>query len=307
MIYHVGISGGKDSTATFLYMLFESEIDRGQIVATFCDTGNEDAMTYAYIAILAKLHPIEFIKPPLDFWELVEKKQTFPSARRRFCTQLLKVAPSIRFVDDLKKRGEVVAVSGIRRGEGTATNERGNLSERGYNELYDCPQWLPIYEWSIEDVRNIHKRYLSMDDVLDIVANDPTLHGKTEIIKAMVKNGIPRNPLYDAGASRVGCFPCIAARKAEIKALAKHRPERVSFIAEVEAKVSTEKGSAVNMFHANTVPERFRSVPFVTADGHEIFVTSIADVAEWSRTARGGKQYEFDFGVEACDYKGACE
>ena len=63
-IYHVGVSGGKDSGAVLLWMVHESGIPRHQINATFCDTGNEHKHTYEQVRILSeKVHPIETLKP----------------------------------------------------------------------------------------------------------------------------------------------------------------------------------------------------------------------------------------------------
>lgn len=59
-IYHVGISGGKDSGAVLLWLVHESGIPRHQINATFCDTGNEHEHTYEQVRILhEQVHPIE--------------------------------------------------------------------------------------------------------------------------------------------------------------------------------------------------------------------------------------------------------
>jgi len=66
-IYHVGISGGKDSTAALLWAIHDSGWPHDKIRATFCDTGNEHQITYDYIAMLSeRVFPIKTIKPPLD-------------------------------------------------------------------------------------------------------------------------------------------------------------------------------------------------------------------------------------------------
>ena len=43
----ISVSGGKDSTATLLLAL--ERVPREQIVAIFCDTGNEIPVTHAYL------------------------------------------------------------------------------------------------------------------------------------------------------------------------------------------------------------------------------------------------------------------
>ena len=54
----VGISGGKDSGAVLLWLVYESGIPKHKINATFCDTGNEHEWTYQQVDMLSqKAHP----------------------------------------------------------------------------------------------------------------------------------------------------------------------------------------------------------------------------------------------------------
>jgi tRNA(Ile)-lysidine synthase TilS/MesJ len=48
----LGLSGGKDSTAALLWLIHDAGVDPTRIVAAFCDTGNEDPLTHAWIALL---------------------------------------------------------------------------------------------------------------------------------------------------------------------------------------------------------------------------------------------------------------
>ncbi len=52
-LYHIGVSGGKDSTALLLWAVNESGYPRDRIVASFCDTGNEHQITYDYVRMLS--------------------------------------------------------------------------------------------------------------------------------------------------------------------------------------------------------------------------------------------------------------
>ena len=63
----------------------------------------------------------------------------------------------------------------------------------------------PVLRWSVADVLAIHHRH-----------------------------GIPVNPLYRKGFSRVGCNPCIYASKEEIELTAEHFPERIAQIRGLE-------------------------------------------------------------------------
>jgi len=311
-IYHLGISGGKDSTAVLLWLIYESGWDLGRVKITFSDTGNEDPLTYAFIKMLSEqIHQIEVIKPELGFYELAQKKGRFPSLKVRFCTQMLKLHPARDHIRQLMIQHEhVLLLNGVRRDEGHANNNRGEVPEFGWDDSFACNIYRPVLHWSIEDVWAMHKKHLELDAVLSIVDADLNLADahKDQIIRTMKQHGIPRNPLYDMGAVRVGCYPCIFSRKKEIRAMAKYRPERIDFIEEQENLVHPERAS---FFFRNTVPERHRSKPIITNEGEELYICTIRDVVRWSKTAYGGKQYEFDLDLDtpatACDITGMCE
>lgn len=281
-IYHIGVSGGKDSTAVLLWAVHESEWPHDKIRVTFCDTGNEHKFTYEYIAMLSeRIFPIETIKPPLDFYELAEKKGRFPSVKARFCTQALKMLPTQRYVRTFLEQGlEVLLVSGVRHSESAA---RAELPQFEFDTYYMADQYRAIIDWSLEDVW----AYLAKYD-------------------------IPRNPLYDYGAQRVGCFPCFMSNKQEIRTIAKHFPERIDMIREAEEKVGKESRGGSTFFAYDKVPDQFRTVPFTTESGEVIHLATIDDVVAWSKTAhrkRGG-QYEMDFDdpPQACNSNlGHCE
>lgn len=60
-IYHIGVSGGKDSTALLLWMVNESGIPREEMIATFRDTQNEARDTYDHIAMLSAAFSLRII------------------------------------------------------------------------------------------------------------------------------------------------------------------------------------------------------------------------------------------------------
>ncbi|MDQ5945514.1 MAG: hypothetical protein QG619_936 [Pseudomonadota bacterium] len=252
-IYHVGVSGGKDSGAVLLWMVHESGIPRHQINATFCDTGHEHDWTYAQIETLSKhVHPIETLKPKLGFFELAENKQRFPSSEARFCTQNLKIFPTqdhVRYLLDAYKH--VVAVSGVRSAE---SYDRAKLLEWDYSGNLLCIAWRPLITWKIEDVLAIHAKY-----------------------------GIPMNKLYEAGSERVGCFPCIMCKKKEIRSIAIKFPERIDLIRNKER----EFGSS--FFTPGRTPKRFHSGSCVNKKGETVTFPYIDDVVKWSMTGKRAK------------------
>jgi len=254
MKHLVGLSGGKDSTAVMLWVIHESGYPPADVIFNFTDGHNEAPCTYDYITFLSaytQQHgyaPIARLTPELDFWQLAEKKHRFPSMKARFCTEYLKIKPLQAFIATIND--QVILISGIRANESAA---RSQLPERAFDAA-GYQVFRPILTWSEQDVFDYLRRW-----------------------------NLPRNPLYDLGFNRVGCFPCVNARKSEIRLIATHFPEVIDKIRQAEHDGHT--------FFARTyVPKAHRNSTFTNANGCWQ-VPSIDDVIRWSFTARGGKQY----------------
>jgi 3'-phosphoadenosine 5'-phosphosulfate sulfotransferase (PAPS reductase)/FAD synthetase len=258
-LYHVGVSGGKDSAAALLWMIHESGIPKEKITATFCDIGNDHEWTLQHVKLLSEtVHPIYTIYPDLDFFELAEHKRRFPSTKARFCTEFLKILPTKEHVTKLRYQGfDVVAVSGVRADE---SEDRKHLSEWAMSRTLGCYSWRPLIRWTIGDVLAIHKKY-----------------------------NVPMNPLYALGAQRVGCWPCIMSNKAELRTIALQFPKRIDEIRSAEQKFEIENGRYSSFFPRTHIPPRFRSKPFVTADGRKMNIATIDDVVKWSMTGHRAK------------------
>jgi len=67
------------------------------------------------------------------------------------------------------------------------------------------------------------------------------------------RHGLPANPLYKLGAGRVGCFPCVLTRHAELRRLGAMLPEVWDRIAELE------RLSGRSYFPPEFIPARFCS------------------------------------------------
>ena len=276
-VYHIGISGGKDSQALLLWAKHESGLPHDKLHASFCDTGNEHDLTYAHIKMMADtIHPITTIKPPLDFYELAKKKGRFPSTKARFCTQQLKIYPTQKHVMQFQQDNkEVVLLSGVRAGESAA---RAALPELEWDEYYACDMYRPLLQWSVDDVWAILAKYNSQ-----------------------------RNPLYEYGARRVGCFPCIMSNKLELRTIAKHFPERIDMIR--KAELETGKNGST-FFSRNKTPAQFRSLTITNKAGEQMLVPTIDDVVQWSKTGSyRPRQYEMDLDdlAQCSSNLGACE
>lgn len=210
-VHIASVSGGKDSTAMCLWLREQGIPFR----AVHFDTGWEHAATVEYVrdtlprvlgqpvevarreprqlderreAWAVELEGMLGFRSPMVRWIL--SRGMFPSRVRRFCTQELKVFTARDVMRAAHAEGLLpVNVVGIRAAESAA---RAKLEERELSTTLDCAVWRPLLRWTEAQVIAIHRRH-----------------------------GTPPNPLYLRGATRVGCWPCIMAGKAELRLLAK--------------------------------------------------------------------------------------
>lgn len=263
------VSSGKDSAAMCLHL---RDLGLTGVRYVFADTGWEHPDTYTYLRgeLTRVLGPIEEVIGRDGGMEaLIRRKAMFPSRLRRFCTEELKQKPIRKRIQELQDAApagtEVINAIGIRREESDA---RVDALEWEWSDFFDCWVWRPIVTWTFQQVVDIHHRH-----------------------------GLAPNPLYLRGAERVGCWPCIFARKKEIRMVAQESPERIEQIARLEAEL-TEKASAPRTYFHGRTHRDGRPMP-------------IGRVVSWSGTAHG----TLDQGVlfhdlgqpEGCARWGLCE
>lgn len=267
------ISGGKDSAALSLY-LTELGIEHDRV---FMDTGWEHNATYDYLRgeLTRVIGPITEISGDKQMEDLIRSKGMFPSRVRRFCTQELKVFPMQRHLKALMDAGgDVINAVGIRHAESGA---RSKMPEWEWSDGFDCETWRPLVSWSEQEVIDIHRRH-----------------------------GLLPNPLYLLGATRVGCWPCIYARKAEVRLVAEIDPSRIDRLRALEGEVGTAARA-----RAASRGEELKSDPtwFQARLGRE-GTWPIDRVVEWSKTKHGGKEFEpftADARDQGCMRWGLCE
>lgn len=250
------VSGGKDSTALIL-ALREAEVPARFV---FADTGWEAPETYAYLDTLRSTLgiTIDVVGVPGGMVEKIRARAGFPARMQRWCTRELKIEPLRAYHDAVGD--DTVSALGIRAAESEA---RAKMAE-----LEDEPEgarswggwiWRPLLRWSVEDVLAIHHRH-----------------------------GVPVNPLYRRGHDRVGCYPCIYARKEEVRLVAEHSPDRIDLIRSLEREVTDARAArnaeepgryahAVGTFFQSRRPDRSG-------------FTTIDEVVAWSKTKRGGRE-----------------
>ena len=259
--YVLAASGGKDSTAVYCWAV--ETLGQNGFEAVFMDTDHEHPVTVNYVRNLHAMAggpEVQFIRA--DFSERLAKKGVEPSGNAfqdmlivngrapaqmtRFCTRQLKMEPMAKWLmattpDHLKP----VVITGIRAGESV---RRSGLGERSWDGFWGCQLWRPGFNWSEEQVWNI-----------------------------LEKKGVPPNPLYALGWSRVGCFPCIMARKSDLALLPEWAWERLEYW-ETEILMKAKEGEQRTFFQANILP----------GEG----LKTVQMVREWARTSRGGRQFD---------------
>lgn len=237
-LFVVSFSGGKDSVATWLHL----ERDLGlRVRCLYADTGWESDELYPYLDLLESAHrcPLVRVKPKirhiwkgnppariarelwdqtLDMRQLVQIKGRPPSPTKRFCTTILKLRPIHEYIQSLAE--PIVMASGVRAQEST---KRAAMALWGHDDFMDRMRWLPIHGWPVEEVFAIHHLYR-----------------------------VPINPLYLQGCSRVGCFPCVLASKADIAVVAKDKSAR-------ERVIELEYVTGQTFFSRKTTAQKFRS------------------------------------------------
>jgi 3'-phosphoadenosine 5'-phosphosulfate sulfotransferase (PAPS reductase)/FAD synthetase len=195
----LSMSGGKDSVAMWLYA---RRLGLRPVVV-YCDTGWEAPEHYQYLDYLEdRIGPFVRLSGPRTMAELIQHKGTFPSRVRRFCTEELKLKPMARYI---RRFGEYVVWTGERHAE---SRRRAGLPTSEFSRLYNCQIYRPILTWSVDDVWS----------ELDASSIEP-------------------HPLYGHGCTRVGCWPCINATKAELRLVAQLSPNRVDEIRVLEQNI----------------------------------------------------------------------
>lgn len=266
-------SGGKDSLATLIWA--KSKLPEFEVC--FCDTGWEHIKTYQHIAEIERWlgQKITFLTSSKyeGFEDLSIKKKRVASTRARFCTEELKVKPSIDHV--LAIDDDVTLYQGVRAEESEA---RRNLAPSDdYFKFYFEPygkdkKGKPKFH-TYRKAEVIARSEKHTTDVLR-----PVLRwSAAEVFDYIFSSGLKVNPLYYEGFSRVGCFPCVMCSHMEIKLIAEQYPEVIERIRQLETSVGGR-----SFFPPSYIPERFCTMTSISKDGlKKTMYPSIDDVVTY--------------------------
>lgn len=306
MIQHiVNISGGKDSTATYLLA-----IERGKpFRAVFADTGNEAQPTYDFIAGLAAAAggpEIEIVRA--DFTEaLAHKRANIEShwsrekkmpggeimppqspERIREARELLKPTGN-PFLDMCLVRGifprpfarfctHELKVIPFAEQIILPALERGSII-----------QWLGIRR----DESRARANAVKFETTQRMGGNRhvkfcPLIKWSIADVWAMHKrHNITPNPLYPMGATRVGCAPCMMCHRRDVVALANHDPASIDKIRKWEKIVSAVSRSKPRSYFLRVKTRKGKTANGdMTGDAY-VNMAGIDAVVDWARDAEG--------------------
>ena len=273
----LSISGGKDSTAMLLLA-----IERGvDFQCVFADTGHEHEVTYAYIEYLEQKLGVTIQRVVADFTKDIERKRGVVQTKWRnegVSEEIIETALSVLvptgnpFLDMCIWKGRFPSTMGR-----FCTDELKVIPMNKQVILPLVEQGHQVISWQGVRAEESPKRALLPErEELDfgVIAYRPILTWLVADVFAIHdKHGINPNPLYSQGMGRVGCMPCIMCRKGELHEITKRFPEVVERIKAWEAIVSkASKLGQATFFH--------------NAQG-----SGIEQIAEWSKTSRGGRQF----------------
>jgi len=185
-------SGGKDSTALCLWLLYESDVPRESLYFVFADTKWEHNHTYAAVLRMAERHPVQVVRSGKSVLDIYSETKA-PLFYTRACTQYLKVEPINTWIRNTFPKEKAIQAIGIRHEESHSNNNR-IVDEWVYSR--SGWMWYPVRLFTLQDVWDIHKKY-----------------------------DFPVNKLYTMGFERVGCYPCIFSDKKSIRLINELNPD----------------------------------------------------------------------------------
>lgn len=287
MKHIIKCSSGKDSEASIWWAYHNLPFDCWEVI--FDDTEWESDEVYNHLKYLESRVGKKFInlrstryegklsQEVLDkiadifghrsvFAEMVLSKGRFPSTKGRFCTEELKIWPTIDYILE-NIHEDCIIVQGVRAEESEA---RRNLKEKDeYFKFYFEPfgkdkagrdryhhyrkqdVFAHCSQYTVDTLRPILK--LTHQQVFDII----------------FENDSPGNKLYYQGFKRVGCFPCINSGLLEIQQIVLNYPDRIRQIRELEILADS------TFFTIGDIPSRFcsikRTVPVYREDLIKVF------------------------------------
>lgn len=158
-------------------------------------------------------------RPQGDLLEQIEARGMFPDNRNRYCTSDQKRGQVWKLITTLvaeKYEGKgaakvrVLNCMGLRAAESSARAKKNPLelcapASNGKREVWT---WLPIFDWSVE-----------------------------QVWAAIKASGVRHHPAYDLGMPRLSCVFCVFSSRPALLVAGKHNPELLAEYVRVETKI----------------------------------------------------------------------
>jgi len=270
------VSGGKDSQATAIWCLKNNV----KPIFLFCDTAWEDEVTYQFIKDFETKLGAEIMRlTSMGFVELAKKKKRFPSTKAKFCTEELKVKPTIDYI--LTLQTNVVIYQGIR-WEESANRASMNKSDEYFKYYfepygYDKKGKPKFYTYRKKEIKQWLETY-----TCDV--ERPIISWATkDVFEYIIDNGFMPNKLYQYGFTRVGCFPCIMCTKDEIAKIVEYRPAKIDYIKSLEEELNT------TFFPPDYLPKRYcsKKVKVTDKETGEIRIVGVPTMSDVVKYVQG--------------------
>ncbi len=283
------ISGGKDSTALWIYA---TKVLKKDVLPIFCDTGNEHPLTYLYLEYLQKqLGELKIIKA--DFTKQLEQKKKYVKENwgkdlissgkseeeaQNIVSEVLKnLNPTgNNFLDLCKWKGRFPSTKAR-----FCTQELKVIPTAELIYIPLLEQGFKVFSWvgvrADESLaRSKLEEYEEVPEGWTIYR--PLLKWTVEDVFAIHREfNIEPNPLYKQGMKRVGCMPCINTNKDELFQISLRFEEEINRIAKWEEEVSkVSKRQHASFF------------PWVNGDDK----SDIHQWVNWAKTVHGGRQVD---------------
>jgi len=253
----VGVSGGKDSTAVCLHLL-ENGYTTDDFDRVFLDTGWEHSETYAYLDELESTIG-KIIRLKLN----VGVKEEDIDLVKSFEDRLGFTSPFVRLVFHYDSFPSSIVKWCTRR-----------LKIEPLQKYYDGLDYDVVNVVGIrkeESRRRSKMTELEWNDGFDCWTWRPLIDWTfDDVIRIHKRFNLRPNHLYLTGSHRVGCFPCINANKRAINNLDDTRVSIIKDLEEVISERRKQKEKKPASFFKNA---------------------TIEEAVQWSKTARGGKQF----------------
>ena len=211
-LFFCNSSGGKDSQAMFAYL--RQIVPKKQLIVIHAHLPEvEWEGSIEHIEKYLYGHRFEVCQATKTFFEMVERRQMWPSSSTRQCTSDLKRGPLEKLIRKISKEsgnGLIVNCMGMRAEE---SPKRADLSpfkfskrnSKAGREWYD---WLPIHQLL-----------------------------EQEVFRVIWFAGEKPFWTYSAGMKRKSCCFCIMACQNDLKIAAELRPELLKRIVETEKRI----------------------------------------------------------------------